>query len=232
MARGNAGTCSRAAPPGEARADLVTDVIAAWDALEWSTLGLAIATAFLAVFALWQLVVSVRTEARRALPIAIVHQEGGRIEYDTFQVYLTNEGVGAAFNVRFGVSLDGLEYVAGEGRGHRALVPAGGRVPEAPPATIAVKASLAPYALQKGGPDVDRRALFFARYEDARGKTRETRNPADPTADFRIGRPPRFLKRHERRQAEKRAKADMSVNERLIAESGQLQQPPPPAADD
>lgn len=198
----------------------MTDVLAAWDALAWSTLGLAIATAFLAVFALSQLVVSVKTEARRALPIAIVHQEGGRVEYDTFEVYLTNEGAGAAFNVRFGVILDGFEYVAGEGRGHRSLVPAGGRVPEKPGTTIPVKVSLAAYALQKGGPDVDSRALFFARYEDARGKTRETRNPADPTADFMIGRPPRFLKLHERRQARRRAKADKKVNDALVAELG------------
>ena len=196
----------------------MTEVLAAWDALAWSTLGLAIATAFLAFFALSQLVISMKTEARRALPIPIVHQEGGRAEYDTFRVYLTNEGAGAAFNVRFGVSLDSLEYLAGEGRGHRALVSAGGRIPEQLGTTIAVKVSLAPYALRKGGPDVDSRATFFARYEDARGKTWETRNPADPTSDFKIGRPPRFLKRHERRQAKKRATADMTMNARLIAE--------------
>ena len=192
--------------------------VAAIDALAWSTIALAAATAALALIALGQLVASARTEARRALPIAIAHQVEPRAEYDTFRVFLTNEGVGAAFNVRFGVKLDDLEYVAGEGRGHRALVPAGGRLPVEPADTLAVKVSLAPYALQSGGPDVDKRAVFFARYEDARGKTWETRNPADPTADFKIGRAPRRLRHYEKAQAKKREKADTTANEWIASD--------------
>jgi len=198
-------------------------LVAAIDALAWSTIALAVATTLLALFALGQLVSSVRTEARRALPIAIANQVGPRTEFDTFRVFLSNEGTGAAFNVRFGVRLDDLEYVAGEERGHRALVPAKGRVPANDAETIAIKVSLAPYALQTGGPDVDKRAVFFARYEDARGKTWETDNPADPTADFKIGRAPRRLRHYEKTHARKREEADMTANEQIISELSQLQ---------
>jgi hypothetical protein len=193
------------------------------DALAWSTIALAIATVSLAAIALVQLAASARSEARRALPVAITHQIGPRKEYDTFRVYLTNEGTGAAFNVRFGVKLDDIEYVAGEGRGHRSLVSAGGRLPAVGEEALPVKVSLAPYALQRGGPDVDKRAVFFARYEDTRGKTWETRNPSDPTADFEIGRAPRRLRRYEIAQAEKRQGADMTANKAIAEDLMRLQ---------
>jgi hypothetical protein len=105
-----------------------------------------------------------------------------------FGVYLTNEGSGAAFNVRFGVRLDGTEYPVGEGRGRRYLVPAGGRIPANEDQLLEVAVPIAPYALARGGRDVDTRAILYARYEDAFAHVWETRNPLDPLKDFTIGK--------------------------------------------
>lgn len=132
-----------------------------------------------------------------------------------FGVYLTNEGNGSAFNVRFGVELDGTEYPAGSGRGNRYLVPAARRVPET--AELQIRVSIAPYALARRGRDVDQRAVFYARYENAFGKTWESRNPADPLADFTIRRT-RCVRPHEWRQQRRRARDERVVNRRLTEE--------------
>jgi hypothetical protein len=74
----------------------------------------------LGLFAFVQLVAFNRSERRRTQPVAIAHDAGGALS--RMRVYLTNEGSGTTYNVRFGVKLDGREYAVGGGRGHRYVV--------------------------------------------------------------------------------------------------------------
>jgi hypothetical protein len=89
-----------------------------WDAV------VALGTLGLALFAFVQLVSFNRRERRREQPIAIARNAGG--ELGQMRVYLTNEGTGSAFNVRFGVKLNRREYAvlpcaAAATRGWRAV---------------------------------------------------------------------------------------------------------------
>ncbi|MGH3013234.1 MAG: hypothetical protein ACRDMY_15560, partial [Gaiellaceae bacterium] len=124
---------------------------------------------------------------RTSQPVVVVHEVETRLElgHDRvgYRVYLENVGVGAAFNVRFGVVVGrtSYPYIFGdsEERGARQLVKAGGRVPEEGDREIPV--SWAPFALE--GATADSGRVYWARYENAFGETYETRNPTDPSLD-------------------------------------------------
>jgi hypothetical protein len=147
-----------------------------WEAL------VALGTIGLALFAFVQLLSYNRRERRRDQPVAIAHNAGGDI--GRMYVYLTNEGTGTAFNVRFGVKLDRREYAVGGGQGHRYTVAPGQRVPPTDHFEVEVHSSAFVVSSQGGG--VYARRQYWARYENAYGRVWETRNPVDPAATFKI----------------------------------------------
>jgi len=150
-----------------------------WDAL------VAIGTIGLALFAFAQLRSFSRSERRRTQPVAIANGAGGE-GLDRLRVFLTNHGTGTAFNVRFGVRLDGREFAVGGGRGHRYTVAPAERVPTE--AELEVKVAYTAYMGTAKGLGVYERRVYWARYEDAFGRVWETANPADPLADFDVFR--------------------------------------------
>jgi hypothetical protein len=187
--------------------------------MDKATIALVVVTGALAVIAVLQLFAFRNSEKRRTQPVAISHRFKPRDEYDKFAVFLTNEGTGTAFNVRFGVRLDGTEYAVGGGRGHRYVLGPGARIPTDPSKYLTVEISYAPYALAKGGRDVDSRAIFWARYENAFGVVYETKNPVEPLADFEVRRSfasARWLQ--ETRQARKRANDEKTASRRVAEE--------------
>jgi hypothetical protein len=127
-----------------------------------------------------------RIEERRMHPVAVLNRELARDEAYRFGVSITNSGQGSAFNVRVGVKLDGIEYPLGPGEGNRYTVGPGERVP--PEGIIWLKVPPWPYTLERGGPNVDSRAIFYTRYENAFGETWETFNPVDPEASLQVRR--------------------------------------------
>jgi hypothetical protein len=147
-----------------------------WDAL------VAMGTLGLALFAFVQLVSFNRRERRREQPVAIAHDAGG--ELSRMRVYLTNEGTGTAFNVRFGVKLDRREYAVGGGQGHRYTVAPGQRLPDEGYLEVTVHVSA--FVVSSKGRGVYARRQYWARYENAYGRVWETRNPADPLRPFKV----------------------------------------------
>ena len=170
-----------------------------------ASVALVASNVVVALIAAGQFFVYRRTEARRIQPVAIAHRHGQPTQQGRFLVYLTNDGTGAAFNVRFGILFRGVEYpngadyLDGSSRGHRHRVAAGGRLPELSD-TIGLIVEV-PMLVYQGHEAEVAHALFFARYEDAVGKVWETRNPVDPLADFEIRavRRPRLREWRERR---------------------------------
>jgi ABC-2 type transport system ATP-binding protein len=74
-------------------------------------------TALAALIALANVLVQLRHERRRTQPIAVAHEAGSRRLAPTsspaawvVDAYLTSEGAGPAFNVRFGVEFVGVRY--------------------------------------------------------------------------------------------------------------------------
>ncbi len=102
----------------------------------------------------------------------------------TWAGWNANEGSGTAYNVRFGVKLDGREYAVGGGRGHRYVVAAGGRVPE--DGHLEVEIHVSAFVISTKGRGVYARRHYWARYENAFGKVWQTTNPADPLASSHV----------------------------------------------
>ncbi|MEP7335250.1 MAG: hypothetical protein ABI717_05655 [Actinomycetota bacterium] len=159
-----------------------------------------------------------RSEARRTQPVAVLNRDRSRDLNSRFGVSLTNHGSGTAFNVRAGIILDGVEYPLGQGDGNRYTVAPGERVP--PNGMFELEVGAAPYGLARGGPDVDDRAVFHARYENAYGKTYETLNPANPLASFKVRRArlARFRRYYAWRQRRKRETTERIFNRRFVEE--------------
>jgi hypothetical protein len=164
-----------------------------------------------AVVAVAALRASTRAEARRIQPRvrARLHphvphwpEVGGA----RFPIYLTNDGTGRAFNVRYGVRLDGVEYPAGGGRGNRHNVNVGESIA---PVMIDVR----PYGPTRN--ETRARAVFYARFQDVTGAVWETHNPADLQADTTIRRVrfPRMTEWKQRRRRSRRTREE----ERAIA---------------
>jgi hypothetical protein len=154
----------------------------------------AVAAALAAAVAAWQGVLMKRSERNRTQPIVVVYERGepepgARGEW-LFLVSLANEGAGPSFNVRFGISVDGVEATytprpagaQGAGDVPRALgpgrtLPEGGR-------TYAVRA----YDVQPGRLE---KRVYWCRYENAFGDTWETRNAWQPEEELEIRAVPR-----------------------------------------
>jgi hypothetical protein len=156
---------------------------------------------------------SVANERKRTQPIVIAHEEYARQFAEragSFSVgaYLTNEGSGTAFNVRFGVEFHGIRFpykhsVADHQAGSvQRVIRSAERRPIASSWPIPVDAYL---LIQEGG-DPDPARVYWARYENAQGKVWETRNPGDRSARLDIRRV-RAVRLHERLEEHRRIKA-------------------------
>jgi hypothetical protein len=183
-----------------------------WDAL------VAIGTLALAFFAFVQTWAFNRSERRRTQPVVVAHATGGGSSLTSFRVFLTNDGTGSAYNVRFGVRLDGREFAVGGGRGTRYAIAQGERLPAAGSVenALEVETDVTAWAASPRGTGVYERRVFWARYENAFGQVWETVNPADPHADFDIFPSSRWRRRlAARRQGLGRARDRRVVNRRI-----------------
>lgn len=133
-------------------------------------------------------------ERRRSQPVVIAHEEQSRTSMGNgnwkVDGYIVNEGEGAAFNVRWGVSYSGVRYAyrlnEGDplsGNRQRVLRPRT-RVPSSSSWPVLIPA-LHLYA-GKGVPE--NTAFYWARYENSQGKTWETINLPDRSASLQIKR--------------------------------------------
>lgn len=185
---------------------------------DWIQVVIASITGAATLAALANVLITRANERRRTQPIVIAHEAGSRRfarDSETgaswvVDSYLTSEGGGPAFNVRFGVEFAGVRYAyrldAGDsplGNLQRVL-PAGQRRPEAGDWPILIPSlglwGRAADTLNQGRPGaLDAERVYWAVYENAEGQTWETRNPGDRSTrlDIRRVRRPR---EHEREQ--------------------------------
>ena len=183
------------------------------DFVDWAQIVGGIAAVGALLFAAWQLWLSIAFERRRLQPIVIAHEVRTRYIRDgigdagwAVDAYLTNEGIGPAFNVRFGIEYDGnrwpfrLKAVDPLAGNLQRVVRPAGRLPEQEATAFAIPLpSLGVWAMaEKEGFDDRRR--YWSRYENARGQTWETMNPGDRSAPMTIRRV-RWLVLRERREA-------------------------------
>ena len=142
----------------------------------------AVAAALSTGIGAWQGVLMKRSERNRTQPIVVVYERGDPEENDgtlIFSVSLANEGAGPAFNVRFGITVAGVE-LAYESR------PAGaqgaGDVPRALGPGRTLPEGGGSYSLAFSEPvdakrkDALERRVFWCRYANSFGDTWETRN--------------------------------------------------------
>jgi hypothetical protein len=167
------------ATTGEAIA-LVTAVIA------------AVAAGISTSIAAWQGVLMKRSERNRTQPIVVVYEEGDPTQERgdvVFAVSLANEGAGPAFNIRFGITLDGVE------RAYKPRPASGkhsGDVPRALGPGRTLRDGGDPYRLvvpdldAAGGAAVLERRVYWCRYENAFGDSWETRNAWRPEEELQI----------------------------------------------
>jgi hypothetical protein len=154
----------------------------------------AVAAALSTGLAAWQGFMMKASERNRTQPVVVVYEralpkpQGGDQVLLTF--WVTNEGVGSAFNIRFGIAIGNrsASYVPqpsgvhGVGDVPRALAP-GGRLPDGGrDYELAVPASFL-------GDESERpRRVYWCRYENAFGHTWESRNPWQPEEELTIRR--------------------------------------------
>ena len=80
-----------------------------------ATIAAAGLAGLLLLVAIWQVLVTQANERKRSQPVVITHQDRGRLfsqEDGGWSVlaHATNEGEGAAYNVRWGVSFHGIRF--------------------------------------------------------------------------------------------------------------------------
>lgn len=190
--------------------------------------------------AIWQVLITQSNERKRNQPIVIAHEDRGR-SFDalaggwTVEAHATNEGAGPAFNVRWGVSYFGVRYAFRmedddpfPGNRQRVVHPRGSFPPEG--ATRIVIPSVELIA-GEAVPEDD--AFYWARYENAQGRTWETINRPARDADLRIrrvyfvGLRERWETRKRRRYQEKGRARDDKMRDELLAvrEQGKAGEP-------
>jgi hypothetical protein len=160
-------------------------------------------------------------ERKRTQPIVIAHEHQRPHFVGTgwgwqAQAYLTNDGSGAAFNVRFGIELRGVRFAyrieeGDDPRGNReSVVRANSRLPTGSTSTLAIPISALQFwsaaALKQDGKLHQSRA-YWCRYKNAVGRTWETRNPWDRSADMQIRRV-RFVRLREWLEQRKRERTE------------------------
>lgn len=141
--------------------------------------------------------ISIRNERKRTQPIVIAHEENGRrlLQPGAWGVdaWLTNEGSGPAFNVRFGVEFHGVRFPyrlqpddPGGGNVQR-VIRSRERRPDGNSWPVLLN-SAEIYGMAASHGDLDSGRIYWARYENTQGKTWETRNPADRSSKLDIKR--------------------------------------------
>jgi hypothetical protein len=201
-------------------------VVLALTAADKIQLAIAATTAVATLIALVNVAITVVNERRRGQPIVIAHAAGNRRFAPSsspaawvVDAYLTSEGAGPAFNVRFGVEFNGVRYPyrltvedPDEGNIQRVLRP-GERRPESGSLPIVIDSlSMWGRAAESENPgDLDAKRVYWARYENAQGQTWETRNPGDRSTklDIRRVRRPKRLERAEQRRREEAGTHDI-----------------------
>lgn len=174
---------------------------------DWIAVGTLLLVLVTAV-GVWAALIS---ERRRTQPIVLTNAVGdrrfARDGEQALDVFLTNEGGGPAFNVRFGVEYTGVRFAwkyaqedPGSGSRQRVMRP-GERRPEGHEVHFEIPIPWARAAL--GREESEERRIYWCRYENAFGKMWETRNPWDKNADLDIHRV-RLPKLRERREQRKR----------------------------
>jgi hypothetical protein len=196
-------------------------MLAGLSATDKATIALAVVTGVLAFIALLQLWAFNRSEARRTQPVAILNRIGGADPLG-IPVYISNEGVGTAYNVRVGVRIRRVEHPLGKGDGFRYTLKPGDRVP--PEGEDPYLVALPEWAYSLGRPGSKYKVVFYARYENAFGQTWETINPRDPLDSFKARRA-RFWVRgrrfHAWWQRQKRAAGDRIFERRMQEETAE-----------
>jgi hypothetical protein len=161
-----------------------------------------------------------RNERRRSQPVVIAHEHRSALpDKDrpaewVAEAWISNAGGGAAYNVRFGIEMNGyrLPFRADGTDGPAArqrVVASNERLPETVPSgaftVFPIRiATTDIYALGKGADDARR---WWCRYENAYGQTWETMNPHEAWGDMdirRVRRPKRAEKREEKRRKQLR----------------------------
>lgn len=187
---------------------------------DWIQIVIAFITGVATLAALANLLITRANERRRTQPIVIAHEAGSRRFARSSEqgaawvvdAYLTSEGGGPAFNVRFGVEFAGVRYpyrldVKDPESGNlQRVVRTGERRPETGSWPILIPSlSIFGRALDttKAGRPVtlDKERVYWARYENAEGQTWETRNPGDRSTPLDIRRI-KDPKDHEKRELE------------------------------
>jgi hypothetical protein len=182
--------------------------LAIWIAIVVAATG--VVALFVGALNVW---ISMVNERRRSQPIVVAHEERGRTfsdkpEYFAVGGYITNESSGHAFNVRFGVELHGIRFAQklqvedpDSGNVQRVLRPNERRPTDGSWPILIPQRSL---FAGEGDPDSGR--VYWARYENARKQTWETRSPWNRSARLDIRRV-RFVKLYEWREQRQREKA-------------------------
>jgi hypothetical protein len=186
---------------------------------QWIQISIAGITALAALIALVNVAITILNERRRAQPIIVAHEAGSRrfapkatTAAWVVDAYLSSEGGGPAFNIRFGVEFAGVRYPyrmriedPDSGNVQRVLRP-GERRPESASWPVLIDSlSMWGRVRESEGP-VDASRVYWARYENAQGKTWETLNPGDRSARLDIRRV-RWVRLHEWRERRRREKA-------------------------
>jgi hypothetical protein len=182
------------------------------------------------VIALFQVLATQKNERKRSQPIVIAHEDRPR-HFDSLvpawkvQAHATNEGEGAAFNVRWGVAYYGVRHAFRlhdkdpyPGNRQRVIHP---RESFPPKGSAEVVISSVEMIAGEAVPEED--AFYWARYENAQGQTWETINRPERTADLKIKRI-RFALIRERLETRKRRRylkkgwaQDRKMGEDLLA---------------
>jgi Xaa-Pro aminopeptidase len=213
---------------------------------QWIQISIAGITALAALIALVNVAITIVNERRRSQPILVAHEARSRQFASSattaawvVDAYLSSEGGGPAFNVRFGVEFNGVRYPyrlrmedPDSGNVQRVMKP-GDRRPEADswPVLIDSLSMWGRAADSKGSGDLDANRMYWARYENAQGKTWETRNPGDRSARLDIRRV-RWVRLHEWRERRTLKKAGQHDKEWLRKALAELRAGMDEAADE
>lgn len=196
-------------------------------------LGIAVITAVAALIALVNVVVSQVNERRRSQPIIVSHEARHRYFAHgrsgaawAVDGYVSSEGGGPAFNVRFGVEFAGIRYPHKlhlddpDGGNIQRVLRAGERRPDQGSWPILIPGVGMGGEAGQPDSDLDSGRIYWARFENAQGQTWETRNPADRSARIDIGRvrAVRFREWRERRARAKGGERDREWEQRVLDE--------------
>jgi hypothetical protein len=189
----------------------------------WAVIGLvavAVAGIGAVLTGAWQVIVAIVNDRKRSQPVVIAHDAGARQfgnrgnANTVLPTYLTNDGGGNAFNVRFGIDFDGVRYAwkyapeDSDAGSYQRVVRAGARLPEGGE-TFRIEIPWEKFVI---GRDTDARRVYWCQYENAFGKTWETRNPVDRSSGLDIRRV-RFLRLRMRLQEGRRTRTAKKARE-------------------